>query len=216
MNEAARRPLASRNRAWAKGIAAWLARCRVSPNAISAGSVVFALGAATCWLATIPIHQSAIDCALLVGVAVCIQGRLLCNLFDGMVAVEGGLRSHTGDLWNDVPDRFADPLIIVPAGYAAGLPWAVELGWIAGLMAIVTAYSRWLGAGLGRAQDFRGPLAKPQRMAVMTVAALAAAVATWWNVAGWVLVAALVVVAIGGAVTLILRLRRLAQQMKAT
>jgi len=154
------------------------------------------------------------DCALLLGAAVAIQGRLLCNLFDGMVAVEGGLRSKTGDLWNDVPDRFADPLIIIPAGYAAGLPWAVEVGWIAGLVAVLTAYSRWLGAGLGRGQDFRGPLAKPQRMAVMTIAAVIAAAATWWQLAGWVLVAALVVVAAGGLMTLTLRLRRLAQQLE--
>lgn len=215
MNEAARRPLASRKHAWAIGSAEWLARRRVSPNAISACSVLCAVGVAAGWLASGAVRQPWLDTLVFIGIALGIQGRLLCNLFDGLVAVEGGLRSPTGDLWNDVPDRLADPLIIVPAGYAAGLPWAVELGWLAGLAAVLTAYGRWLGAGLGRGQDFTGPLAKPQRMAVMTVAALAAALATWWQAAGWVLLAALAVVAVGGLLTLALRLHRLAGQLAA-
>ena len=56
---------------------------------------------------------------LLVGAAVLIQFRLLCNLFDGMVAVEGGLGTPSGILFNDFPDRIADPLILICAGYAA-------------------------------------------------------------------------------------------------
>ena len=32
-----------------------------------------------------------------------VLGRLLCNLLDGMVAVEGGKRSKSGELYNDVP-----------------------------------------------------------------------------------------------------------------
>ena len=31
------------------------------------------------------------------------QGRLLCNLFDGMVAVEGGKREADGPFWNEAP-----------------------------------------------------------------------------------------------------------------
>lgn len=44
------------------------------------------------------------------------QSRLLCNLFDGMVAIEGGKKSANGDLYNDMPDRFADALFIIPVG----------------------------------------------------------------------------------------------------
>lgn len=46
--------------------------------------------------------------------AVFIQCRLLCNLFDGMVAVEGGKSTPSGELFNDIPDRVADPLIGEP------------------------------------------------------------------------------------------------------
>ena len=38
------------------------------------------------------------------------------------------------------------------------------------LAAAVTAYIRVLGGSLGLPQDFRGPMAKPHRMAVLTIA----------------------------------------------
>ena len=37
-----------------------------------------------------------------------------------MVAIEGGKKSANGDLYNDMPDRFADALFIIPVGYVAG------------------------------------------------------------------------------------------------
>ena len=50
--------------------------------------------------------------------AACIQLRLLCNLFDGMVAVEGGFKTKSGEIYNELPDRVADVLILAGAGYA--------------------------------------------------------------------------------------------------
>src|SRR5438105_2817615 len=38
----------------------------------------------------------------------CIQLRLLCNLLDGMVAIEGGFRSRSGEVFNELPDRVSD------------------------------------------------------------------------------------------------------------
>ena len=55
--------------------------------------------------------------------AVCVQLRLLCNLLDGMVAIEGGKQSPTGMLYNEFPDRVADSLFLVALGYAAGCGW---------------------------------------------------------------------------------------------
>nr|MBA3686446.1 CDP-alcohol phosphatidyltransferase family protein [Planctomycetota bacterium] len=169
--------------------------------------------AGACWLGSRRCPDQAGDIALLIGAAVCIQLRLLCNLLDGMVAVEGGLRSPTGELWNDVPDRFADVLILVPVGYATGVAWGPELGWVAGMAALLTAYQRWLGAGVGRGQDFGGPLAKPQRMAVLTVAGLVGAAARPWQHDGQVLFAALGLIVLGALLTVALRLRRLARRM---
>jgi len=158
-----RRPLQSRDARWAKATASFLAARRVPPNAISIGSVLFAaIAGAALFLAK--------DFVLLVVAAIAIQLRLICNLLDGMVAVEGKLGSKSGEIYNDLPDRIADPLILVAAGYATPYPF---LGWCAGLLAVFTAYTRLLGAATGAGQDFRGPMAKPQRMAVMTIAALA-------------------------------------------
>jgi hypothetical protein len=54
-------------------------------------------------------------------------------------------------------------------GYAFGIPW---LGWLTALLAVLTAYIRVFGGALGFAQDFRGPMAKQQRMAVFTAGCL--------------------------------------------
>ena len=56
----------------------------------------------------------------LIATAACVQLRLVCNLLDGMVAIEGGKSTATGALFNEIPDRLADPLFLVPLGYAAG------------------------------------------------------------------------------------------------
>jgi phosphatidylglycerophosphate synthase len=98
-----------------------------------------------------------------------VQARLLCNLFDGMVAIEGGKKTASGELFNDIPDRIADPLILVSAGYAVGFSW---IGWLCAILAVMTAYVRILAAKAGAPQDFKGPMAKQHRMALMTIACL--------------------------------------------
>src|SRR5205823_6017891 len=111
-----RRPLASRSTGWARWLASRLTASRITPNQISGLSLAWA----------------AAGCALLlwdagwlswIAAAACVQLRLLCNLLDGMVAIEGGKSTAIGALLNEVPDRFADSLLLVPVGYAAGYPW---------------------------------------------------------------------------------------------
>lgn len=64
-------------------------------------------------------------------------------------------------------------LILVAAGYAAGIAW---LGWLAALLAVTTAYVRLLGGSLAVPQDFGGVMAKQHRMAVLTGALVLQAV----------------------------------------
>jgi phosphatidylglycerophosphate synthase len=146
-----RRPLKTRSSQWAQRVAAYLASTPISPNQISLLSVVFALAGASALVADNGAWS-------LVFCAVCIQLRLACNMLDGMVAVEGGKKSLVGTLYNEIPDRVADSLFIVAAGYCADWP---SLGWCGALLAALTAYIRVLGGSLGLAQDFRGPMAKP-------------------------------------------------------
>src|SRR5687768_6134031 len=94
-----RRVLATRNRPAARALTAWLARRGVQPDTVSLGSLVFA-GAAAAAFAVSPTQTGGWQAALLVIAGTCIQGRLLCNMLDGMLAVEEGLRSKTGDLYN--------------------------------------------------------------------------------------------------------------------
>jgi phosphatidylglycerophosphate synthase len=162
-----RRPIRARSSGWATLAAAWLARSGISPNQISMASMVFAL------LGALAFGASRWNVWLLLAAAACIQLRLLCKLFDGMVAVEGGKRSAMGELYNEIPDRISDALFLVAAGYTTAWP---ELGWAAAVLAVGTAYVRAFGASLGNGNDFAGPLAKQQRMALLTAACIAAPV----------------------------------------
>jgi phosphatidylglycerophosphate synthase len=200
-----RRPLTSRSTGWARSLTAVLIRSGLSPNAISVISVVFAAaGAASLLLLRHPFG--------LLATAACIQLRLLCNLLDGMVAIEGKRQSATGALFNEIPDRVADSLFIVAVGYAIHMPW---LGWLGALAAAVTAYIRVLGGSLGLPQDFRGPMAKPHRMAVLTVACVLGAAELWLSGTDWTLVAAAWIVAIGSLITCATRTAAIARQLRA-
>ncbi|MDP2492268.1 CDP-alcohol phosphatidyltransferase family protein [Vibrio splendidus] len=175
--ESTRRPLAVRNISVTKRIAVWLSKKNITPNQISLMSILFAIvGLAFAsgyhfWPAPI----------WLVLFALMIQMRLLCNLFDGMVAVEGGKKTPAGELFNDVPDRIADPLLIVAAGFAAHSAFAMSLAWLAALLAVLSAYIRVLGVSMDCPADFRGPMAKQHRMALLTVTLLVIAISQWFT-----------------------------------
>jgi phosphatidylglycerophosphate synthase len=193
-----RRPVKTRDVAWASRLAQSLARAGVQPNHISLASVGAAAGAGACLLA-----------GWYVFAALLIQLRLLCNLLDGMVAIEGGLRTASGEVYNDLPDRVSDALILVAAGYSLAWPgFARELGWAASLLAVMTAYARMLGGACGLPQEFAGPMAKPHRMAVMTAACVLA------QFDPRVLAVALMVVIAGSLITLVKRVRRVVRNLE--
>ncbi len=197
-----RRPLKVRDAKLSQRFARWLSHKNVTPNQISLCSVLFAMWAAACLLA-IPQAQGPVTWGLPILAAVFIQCRLLCNLFDGMVAVEGGKSTPSGELFNDIPDRVADPLILVSAGFATTVvPWAESLGWAAGLGAVMTAYVRTLGAAVGAPVNFCGPMAKQHRMALMTIACLVTAVEHFFWDHGWAILITLGVIAAGCVVTI--------------
>ncbi len=203
-----RRPLKTRSQAWVPKLAHFLIRLGLRPNDVSVLSIGFA-GLSGAAFAYAPQHGS-----LLFLAALCIQLRLGCNLLDGVMAVEGGLKSKTGDLFNDVPDRIADAAILVGAGYGAGQP---TIGWLTALFAIMTAYIRLLGGALGLAQDFCGPLAKQHRMFWMTVGALGGGIESLFASGPYPasLQLVLVWVMLGSAFTCVRRLRRIASQLEA-
>jgi phosphatidylglycerophosphate synthase len=198
----ARRPIKARNSRWAVAAASFLARRGVTPNAISIASVACASLAAASFIALRFARSAPVEAALFVVAIAGIQGRLICNLLDGMVAIESGKKTKSGAIFNDLPDRIADPLIIVPVGYAiTTLPGASDLAWLAALMAVLTAYVRVLGHSAGTTDFFIGPMAKQHRMATLTAACALCIPATFWSLQPFILYLALIAMALGGAIT---------------
>lgn len=204
-NDHNRRPLETRSRAWAQALARALIATGITPNAISVASVIFAAFGAAVLVASPGIVG-------LAAAAACVQLRLLCNMLDGMVAIDGGRQTAVGALYNEIPDRVADSLLIVALGVAADAAW---LGWLGALGAAVTAYIRVLGGLLGLPQDFGGPLAKQHRMFVMTVGCLCGAVGAVLNGGRQSLLVAAWIIAVGSLLTCVLRARRIAAQLRA-
>lgn len=198
-NESNRRPLAVRRISVIKRIAIWLSQKNITPNQISLMSILFAaIGLA--FAVSFRFWPTPIWLVLF---ALMVQMRLLCNLFDGMVAVEGGKKTPAGELFNDVPDRIADPLLIVAAGLVAHSAFSMPLAWIAALLAVLSAYIRVLGVSMDCSADFRGPMAKQHRMAVLTVTLLVMAINHWFTLSLgiYLMDISLAIMVIGCAVT---------------
>jgi phosphatidylglycerophosphate synthase len=205
-----RRPIASREAALSKRVASWLARRGVSPNAISLAGMAAGVAAGGAFALSRLLDW---EWAAFLAAALLMQLRLLANMLDGMVAVQTGKASPLGELFNEVPDRVSDAAICIGAGYAAGsLP---ELGYVAACAALFTAYVRAEGKVAGAPQEFCGPMAKPQRMFVLTVAAVYCGLAPKaWQPAlagpppAGIMAAALLLVVLGCVVTAARRLYR--------
>jgi phosphatidylglycerophosphate synthase len=164
-----RRELSSRNTNWARNTAAFLAKRNISPNQISVLSMIFGLLAfGAFFMASMTSDGHVIYLAIaLVG----IMGRLLCNLFDGMVAIEFHKKSAVGELYNDVPDRISDFFILLGAGFLVPMSFGgMHLPWFCIFLATLTAYMRMLSASTGAGHHFLGPMAKQHRMALINAA----------------------------------------------
>ena len=167
-----RREVKTRDTAWARALATFIAtKTNITPNDISVFSVICGLLAFLGYCGYIcPQIPEKYYYVLPIIAIFGIQLRLICNLIDGMVAVEGGKKSAVGDIYNEFPDRLSDTLIIVGAGIAGGTWLSACLGLLAALFAMFTAYTRVLAGAIGATQKFLGPMAKQHRMALLTVA----------------------------------------------
>ena len=199
-----RRPLASRRWSISKNIAAWLAKNDVNPNVISMAAMVCGIAAGLAFAATSSVSDH--KWLLWVGGALLIQLRLLGNLYDGMVAVLRQIASPVGELFNEVPDRVSDAATLIGFGCSAGSN--ALLGFVATCFALFLPYLRAMGKVVGGQQEFCGPMAKQQRMAVVTIAATVCALtpdAVDWKLPTY----ALWLIIVGSIVTCVRRLNRI-------
>jgi len=203
-----RRPLASRGWKISEKVARWLARRGATPNTISILGMICGILAGTMFALT---SGATYPWFLWIFGAVFVQLRLLANLYDGMVAVLRETASPVGELFNEVPDRVSDAATLIGFGYATGSDSV--LGFVATIFATFLAYLRAQGKVAGAHQEFCGPMAKQQRMATVTIAAIACAVvpgASDWQIpmfALWVIIA-------GCIVTIIRRLQRITTTLR--
>jgi len=207
-----RRPIQARSARLIQALARLLAQCGLSPNQVSISSVGFAIigSCLLAWEAT-----GTPNFLMLIGTAVCIQLRLLANLLDGLMAVEGGHQTKTGEMFNEFPDRIADVSLLGAAGYAARQGHlGIAAGWMAAVLAVGTAYIRAFGARRGYPQDFCGPLAKQQRMFLLTLGCSLGAGEELLGMPSRSIFVSLIVIAVGTLITCFRRSARLARRLE--
>jgi phosphatidylglycerophosphate synthase len=220
-NPADRRPIAARDSRWSRALTRRLVAWGASPNGISVAGMVSGVFAGVALAATSRVRPDEwAERMLWIAGAVLVQLRLLANMMDGMVAVESGKASRVGELYNEAPDRVSDAATLVGFGYAAG--GSDVLGYVAACLAVFTAYVRTLGKAAGAPNDFCGPMAKQQRMFLVTLAAVYAAATprqwepAWGPRATWGLAAAVLgVIILGCAVTSVRRLVRVSRALRS-
>jgi len=211
-----RRPMFARDWNILQQFARWLIARGVLPNAISVAGMAGGIAAGLALAAT-PLLSWPRTMFLLAVAAIVV--RALGNLLDGMVAVGSGKASPFGELFNEIPDRVSDMAILIGAGYAAG--GNPTLGFVAALAAVFVAYVRAEGKVTGAAQHYCGPMAKPERMAVVLLISLYCGLTP----AGWqpvvqmgnqhfgLMAFGLAIIVLGGIVTVFRRLQRIAGEV---
>jgi len=114
------------------------------------------------------------------------------DLVDGALARRQGVESHAGDLLDHVLDRYADVLVI--GGLAAGIDaYALGLASVTGVL--LTSYMGTQIQAIGLGREYGGLVGRADRLALIGVASVLAAVAPQLRVAG--------VGAIGGLLALL-------------
>jgi hypothetical protein len=86
---------------------------------------------------------------------------------------------------------------------------------MASSLAVITAYVRAMGVAAGTAQYFLGPMAKPHRMAVMTVTCVVLAVLSLCRSTFDLMPIALLVICAGCLVTIARRVIRIVRELEA-
>ncbi|MFV0431829.1 MAG: CDP-alcohol phosphatidyltransferase family protein [Alphaproteobacteria bacterium] len=205
-NQESRRKIAARNMAVYQKFARYLSQKSITPNQISLLSIAFAFVGMLALL-LYPKVNYIWQSILLAIVLLMIFLRVSCNLLDGLVAVEGGKQTKSGGLFNDAPDRVADSFFLIGCGFATAHIWGIFLGFTAALLAMATAYIRNLNVANGALWSFKGPMAKPQRMAVLSMATCLALFSPWINFLKYSFWLALVIICIGCIVTCYNRLK---------
>jgi phosphatidylglycerophosphate synthase len=209
-----RRPARARETNIVKKFARFCAGVGVTPNQLSIASIFFSLLAGACYFLVPRYSGYEAELYLLAVAFICI--RALCNLADGLVAIEYGRQTRSGEIYNDAPDRISDIFILVGAGFSVkGHPWATHIGWLAASMAVMTAYIRVLGRSVGARSYFTGPMAKNGRFWTIVLASLLETLSRFFTFGFSIIYYSLWIIAVGSAITCLHRLRLIVNEIGA-
>ncbi|MFT5130435.1 MAG: phosphatidylglycerophosphate synthase [Rhodothermales bacterium] len=204
-----RRPMAARDHRLFVRSAAALARAGVTPNSISIIGMLLGITGGLLLAATAGDVGVLNRRLLFLGAGLLIPLRGICNILDGVVAVNCNQQSPAGELFNEAPDRISDAAMLIGAGYAASS--SPTLGLLAAVLAIFVAYVRAMTKSAGAPQDFCGPMAKPVRIALTTATCILIAFLPALDPS--CMKAVLTLICVGCVVTAIRRLRHAAKHL---
>jgi len=90
--------------------------------------------------------------------------RMMLNALDGMMAREFEMTSRAGAVLNELGDVVSDALVMWPLALLPG----VSVGWVGAFLwlAAVNEYAGVLGAAVGNARRYEGPMGKSDRTLV--------------------------------------------------
>ena len=207
-----RRPIAGMFRRTAHAAVRVAVRARIHPDVFSYASIAAAAIAA--WL----FWQSRTHPRYIVIAVAFAMLRLWLNMFDGMVAVAAGKASRKGEIVNDLPDRISDVLIFVGIAHS-GWCNAFYAYWVA-LAAVIVAYVGLFGQAVGVQREFSGLMAKPWRIVLLSIGALTTMFLVlsgqrYWTAGLSILDWTHIVILVGSAQTIIVRLRRIFRALDA-
>lgn len=144
-----------------------LIRRGVSPDALTGTALVAAVATAAALVAGTAVGW------LWLAVAPLSLARMACNALDGSIARRTAAASPRGAALNELADRAADVVTFVALVPAVGLPLALAVT----LTAVLTSFVAVTAQAVLGTRSTAGPLGKPDRVAVLSVAATAAVVA---------------------------------------
>lgn len=186
------------------GLAGTLVRRGVSADAVTTagivasglgGGAILAGGRWSWWWLAVPA---------------CAFARIMANALDGLVAQQGGTARPAGELFNETADRLGDAAFLAPLAFVPGVNPGLALGALAA--AELASFVGVTARAAGGSRRYDGPMGKPDRMAVVAVAAVVAAFVARADLV-WTLT--LCLIAAGGALTAANRYLRARRQLEA-
>jgi phosphatidylglycerophosphate synthase len=136
---------------------------KVHPDVITWISFVFSIAAGVCFF------KARLRWPLLL-IPVCIMLRCVCNLLDGMVAIEREITSARGEALQDTVDRLSDSCMLLGAIFS---PFGgLGLGIFSMTVMLISSYVGILKKAVGGKREYGGILGKGDRYLLMGVASI--------------------------------------------